>query len=74
MSSILRTRNAEWRRHENSHGKSCGQPIGLLAFLQTENIKLQNSASQLEVEITALREAERILQSQQNGAAQGAAP
>jgi hypothetical protein len=74
MSSILRIKNADWRRHEDSQEKSCGQPISLVAFLQTENIKLQNSASQLEVEITALREAERILHSQQNGAAQDAAP
>jgi hypothetical protein len=55
MSSILRIKNADWRRHEDSQEKSCGQPISLMAFLQTENIKLQNSASQLEVEITALR-------------------
>ena len=76
MSSIavLRTKKAESRQGENSHAKSGDRPISLLAFLQTENIKLQNSVFQLEIEIMALRKAVQVLRSQQNGAAQGAAP
>jgi hypothetical protein len=59
MSSIcvLRIPNVTSRLQEQTHGRSARRPISMLAFLQAENLKLQNMVAQLERDTTALREA-----------------
>ena len=42
--------------HEQSHRSSECRPISLLAYLQTENRRLQNLLTQLEQDTKALRE------------------
>jgi hypothetical protein len=42
---------------ERDRGRRGARPVSLLAFLQAENIKLQNAVAQLQRDTTALREA-----------------
>jgi hypothetical protein len=44
---------------ERDRGRCGPRPVSLLAFLQAENIKLQNTVVQLQRDTTALREALR---------------
>jgi hypothetical protein len=55
--SVLKIKNVESKLQNRSHGKSSGQPISLLAFLQAENCKLRNVVAQLQLDTRALREA-----------------
>jgi hypothetical protein len=59
MSSIrvLNISNVKSPLQDGSHGSSECRPISLLAFLQTENRRLQNIVAQLERDTKALREA-----------------
>jgi hypothetical protein len=44
---------------DRDRGRCSTRPVSLLAFLQAENIKLQNIVAQLRRDTTALREALR---------------
>jgi hypothetical protein len=54
---LLKTANVDSSLPEQNHGRSGCRPISLLAFLQTENRRLQKMAAQLERDTMALREA-----------------
>jgi hypothetical protein len=54
---VLKTANVESSLHEQSRGRSGCRPISLLAFLQAENRRLQNTVAQLQRDTMALREA-----------------
>jgi hypothetical protein len=54
---LLETANVESSLQEQGRGKSGCRPISLLAFLQAENRRLQNTVAQLQKDTTALREA-----------------
>jgi hypothetical protein len=48
------------REPERDRGRRCGaRPVSLLAFLQAENIRLENAVAQLRRDTTALRQALR---------------
>lgn len=54
---VLTTAKAESGLQDHSPGRSCCRPVSLLAFIQAENRKLQNTVAQLQQDIMALREA-----------------
>jgi hypothetical protein len=54
---VLKTANAESRLQDQSRARSGCRPTSLLAFLQAENRRLQNTVAQLQRETMALREA-----------------
>ena len=54
---VLKTANVESRLQEQIRGRSGCRPISLLAFLQAENRRLQNTVAQLQRDTMALREA-----------------
>ena len=54
---VLKTANVESSLQEQSRGRSGCRPINLLAFLQAENQRLQNTVAQLQGDTMALREA-----------------
>ncbi len=54
--SVLKTANVESSLQEQSRGRSSCHPISLLAFLQAENRRLQNTVAQLQRDTMALRE------------------
>jgi len=53
--SVLKTANVESSLQE-SRGRTGCRPISLLAFLQAENRRLQNTVAQLQRDTMALRE------------------
>jgi hypothetical protein len=53
---VLRIPNVKSRLQEQSHRSSERRPISLLAYLQTENRRLQNLVAQLEQDTKTLRE------------------
>jgi hypothetical protein len=53
---VLRTAYVE-PEPDRDRGRCGARPVSLLAFLQAENIKLQNAVAQLQRDTTALREA-----------------
>jgi hypothetical protein len=57
MSSIcvLRIPNVKPRLRDQSHERPGSEPISLLAFLNAENLRLQNMVAQLKRDTTALR-------------------
>jgi hypothetical protein len=56
---ILKIPNAERDTPHQSRGKLGSHPVGLLAFLQAENLRLHNMLAQLERDAAASREAAR---------------
>ena len=54
---VLKTANVELGLQEQGRGRSSCRPISLLAFLQAENRRLQNTVAQLQRDTMALREA-----------------
>jgi len=54
---VLKTANVELSLQEQSRRRSSCRPISLLAFLQAENQRLQNTVAQLQRDTMALREA-----------------
>jgi hypothetical protein len=54
---VLKTANVETGLRKQSNGRADCRPISLLAFLQAENRRLQDTVSQLERDTMALREA-----------------
>ena len=54
---VLKTASADSGLQEPSRGRSSCRPISLLAFLQAENQRLQNTVAQLQRDTMALREA-----------------
>jgi hypothetical protein len=54
---VLKTENGESSLQEQGRGRSNCRPISLLAFLQAENQRLQNTVAQLQRDTMALREA-----------------
>ena len=57
MICVLKTANLESSLQEQSRVRSNCRPISLLAFLQAENQRLQNTVAQLQRDTMALREA-----------------
>jgi hypothetical protein len=53
---VLKTANVESGLQDQNHGRSGCRPISLLAFLQAENRRLQNTVAQLQRDTIALRE------------------
>lgn len=54
---VLKTANVESSLQEQRRGRPGCRPISLLAFLQAENRRLQNTVAQLRRDTMALREA-----------------
>ena len=54
---VLKTANVESRLQDESCGRYGCRPISLLAFLQAENRRLQNTVAELQRDTMALREA-----------------
>lgn len=54
---VLKTAHVAPGGSERDRGRCSTRPVSLLAFLQAENIRLQNAVAQLQSDTTALREA-----------------
>ena len=54
---VFKPPNPKSPLQEQSHGRAGGNVVGLLAFLQAENRRLQNSVADLKRDTLALQEA-----------------